>query len=111
MSEQKKRKYRKYDVVSVLRDLNIFFMDHGKNVTKGWVNVNCPFCHDPSWHLGINLSNNKISCWKCGRVGTFAKFIFTKLGQDSKIAKESLRNHALDSWEVENYSGYSGEIS
>lgn len=38
-----------------------------KNVSNGWLNINCPFClHDKSWHLGMNTSSGAWSCWKCG---------------------------------------------
>lgn len=43
----------------------------GKNVTQGWVNIQCvyPGCDDASNHLGTSLSTGLHSCWKCGRKG------------------------------------------
>ena len=48
-----------------------------KNVTRGWVNIQCPFpgCGDPSWHLGINLESELFNCYICGTKGHFVKLI------------------------------------
>ena len=83
MQEKKKTTYQTVNVVNVLKELNIYFAESGKNVTAGWVNVNCPFCHDPSWHLGINLLTNRCSCWKCGKRTSFWYFLKEKLGFDN----------------------------
>lgn len=75
-NEKKKRKqFKIVDVKKVLQEQNVFFAESGKNVTVGWVNVNCPFCHDPSWHLGINLTSNRCSCWKCGKSISFWNYL------------------------------------
>lgn len=84
MHEVKKKKtYTAVNVTSILQELNVFFATEGKNVTAGWVNVNCPFCHDPSWHLGINLLTNRASCWKCGRRTSFWFYLKEKFGFDN----------------------------
>jgi hypothetical protein len=67
----KKTKFKTVNVINILQELKLFYAESGKNVTTGWVNVNCPFCHDPSWHLGINLTSNRCSCWKCGKSISF----------------------------------------
>lgn len=48
-----------------------------KNVTRGWVNVRCPFpdCDDPSWHCGINLESGMFNCYVCGRKGHVTRLI------------------------------------
>lgn len=38
----------------------------GKNVSTGWIGIQCPFCDDQSNHMGIRISDLKCSCWKCG---------------------------------------------
>jgi len=38
----------------------------GKNVSTGWIGVQCPFCEDESNHFGIRISDLRCSCWKCG---------------------------------------------
>ena len=50
-----------------LEDFDIEYWESGKNVTYGWINIQCPFCDDDSNHLGIRLSDLTCHCWKCGR--------------------------------------------
>jgi DNA primase len=38
----------------------------GKNVSTGWIGIQCPFCDDTSNHMGIRLSDLRCKCWKCG---------------------------------------------
>jgi hypothetical protein len=42
------------------------YADHGPNVKRGEVNVQCPFCGsaDPSKHMGLNLTTGWWSCWR-----------------------------------------------
>jgi DNA primase len=42
---------------------------------RGWLGIACPFCSDSGEHLGINITNNIISCWKCGIKGSVTKLI------------------------------------
>ena len=56
-----------FDVISFLEEYNIDYTTSGKNVTSGWVEINCPFCgDDPSYHMGVNLSSGLYHCWICG---------------------------------------------
>jgi len=68
-----------FDVVSYLEDLGIDVHDSvEKNVTQGWVNINCPFCGgaDPSWHLGIHYEkDNHFNCWICNESGDIIELI------------------------------------
>lgn len=57
------------DITSLFTEHNIDFRTSGKNVTSGWVEINCPFCPDPSYHMGINLSSCLYHCWICGARG------------------------------------------
>ena len=43
-----------FDIISYLENRGVSYWTEGKNVTDGWVNINCPFSPDPSNHLGIN---------------------------------------------------------
>jgi DNA primase len=58
-----------FNVISFFEENNIEFHTSGKNVTKGWTEINCPFCSDPSFHLGINLESGLFHCWICGAKG------------------------------------------
>lgn len=56
------------DVERLLRDYRIPYSTSGqsKNTGAGWVGVRCPFCSDPSDHLGIELETGACHCWRCG---------------------------------------------
>lgn len=54
------------DIESLFNDQETRFWTHGKNVSKNWINIRCPYCNDKSQHLGINLTTGKCTCWKCG---------------------------------------------
>jgi hypothetical protein len=46
------------------------------NVSKGWININCHFCNDPSWHCGINLKSGLYHCWNCGSKGDVKDIVY-----------------------------------
>jgi len=64
-----------FDVLNFLDDYEIFYQSSGKNVSRGWVELNCPFCDDPSTHLGINLDSKLYHCWICGAKGGPVKLV------------------------------------
>jgi hypothetical protein len=66
-----------FDVLSYLQDKEIAYWTEGKNVTAGWVNIQCPFCEDHSNHLGINLTGKGFNCWLCGSRGSAMKLVQT----------------------------------
>ncbi len=57
-----------FDFKKFCNDYNIEIPDETKNTNIGWINVNCPFCisGDYSNHLGFNITNDYMNCWKCG---------------------------------------------
>lgn len=63
------------DICSYLDSKGIQYSHSGKNVSEGNVGIQCPFCDDPSDHLGIHLENKTINCWRCGTRGTAVKLI------------------------------------
>jgi len=64
-----------FDVVSYLNDRGVPYATEGKDVTSGWIGVSCLFCSDSGFHLGINLTSNFMSCWRCGFKGSVTKLI------------------------------------
>lgn len=54
------------DIYELLDDNGVEYWTSGKNVSAGWVNIECIFCDDLSNHLGIRLSDMRVHCWKCG---------------------------------------------
>lgn len=53
-------------VKEILYSLDVSFVEEGKNVKVGNVNIKCPFCgpRDPSEHMGIDLETGMWSCWR-----------------------------------------------
>ena len=92
---------KNFDVKKWLEDNDIDFTTRGKNLSKGWIGLNCPFClSDPSNHLGIHLLSNSINCWRCSTKGTILKLILKikkcSLKQAVKILKEYQLNFFKD---------------
>lgn len=64
-------------MIQYFEDRGIEYHTSGKNVSSGWVEVTCPFpyCEDPSWHLGINLTTKLLNCHVCGAKGPVTRLI------------------------------------
>ena len=84
------------DIIAYLEDKNIPFRTEGKNVTIGWTNINCPWCSDPSHHLGISPSN-LYHCWRCGAKGSVINIIM-------EVEKSSYKSAQLIAEEYSDYS-------
>ncbi|MBW2030769.1 MAG: hypothetical protein JRJ31_17030 [Deltaproteobacteria bacterium] len=56
------------DIIRFYDTHHIPYYTHGKNVSPGWVNIQCPMpgCGDHSNHLGFNLKTGAFHCWRCG---------------------------------------------
>lgn len=54
------------DITQFLEENKIRYWEKGKNISQGYIGLQCPFCDDTSNHLGIRLDNLKVTCWKCG---------------------------------------------
>ena len=66
-----------FDIVTYLQSRNINLWTHGKNVTAGWVGIQCPFpyCSDHSNHLGIPPDGKAFKCYICGSSGHIVRLI------------------------------------
>ena len=81
-----------YDITQFFLEQGIPYSTQGKNVTEGWIGTRCPWCiNDPSNHLGINLFSNRVSCWRCGKRGSFWDYVKKVAPQSVK----SLKNFAI----------------
>jgi len=67
--------FEDFDIIQFLESRDIKYKTSGKNVSSGWIEINCCFCQDPSFHLGINLDSNLYNCWVCGEKGSATKLI------------------------------------
>lgn len=65
------------DIIEYLESKGIEYRAEGKNISSGWIGVNCPFCPDgdPSFHLGIHLDKGTINCWRCKAKGYMTKLV------------------------------------
>lgn len=67
------------NVEKILIDHRIPFAPPGdKNHREGWLNIQCPFCGDTSYHLGI-AENGASNCWRCG-TKSFTQILAKVLG-------------------------------
>jgi DNA primase len=64
-----------FDVKWYLQTRGIPFKEAGRNVQKGWIGIQCPFCDDHSTHLGISLESRGINCWRCTAKGSVLKLV------------------------------------
>lgn len=62
-----------FDIKAYLDDRNIPYKTEGKNISSGWLGINCIYCGDHSYHLGIREQG--FSCWVCGVKGHITKLI------------------------------------
>lgn len=105
-----KKKYKKEDFTSL--DIRQLFDDHQieyhkageKNVTSGWININCPFCFDPSWHCGINLKTKIFNCYICGKKGSPEYLLKFILNLSSSKIKRIIKKYS-DEIELETEKG------
>ena len=91
------------DIYQWLEDQDLEYWTSGKNVSAGWVNIQCVFCDDLSNHLGIRLSDYRVHCWKCGG-NTMANVIMAVTACNYGEARRVLNTLAagVDSPKIEN---------
>lgn len=75
MSKWKGNDYSDVDVQSLFITEGIDFRTSGKNISRGWIGVNCPFCGEQNHHCGVNLDTKRYSCWVCSQTGTLVKLV------------------------------------
>lgn len=81
-------------ITQLLNDYNIPFSTKGKNVSPGWINLQCPFCNDISNHLGWNMKEKYFNCWRCGWHST-SKTITKLLNISENDAKKLLKKYNI----------------
>ena len=81
------------DIESLLSENSIIFTKYGKNVSTGWLGIECPFCEDSSNHLGINISGGGFSCWRCGEKGNLTTLLKTLLNINGKQARKTIKDY------------------
>ncbi len=65
-----------FKILDYLNEAGVPYSLHGKNISQGWVGINCPFCSgDRSYHGGIPLTGNIFSCFRCNTKTSIKKLI------------------------------------
>lgn len=70
-----------------LANLGFKVWTKGKNVGKGSVNIQCPFCDDRSNHLSFQLKTGYYKCWRCSSHGSLWRFLRT-INANTDIIRE-----------------------
>jgi hypothetical protein len=90
----KRKDYSDFDVVSFLEDNDIYHKFSGKNIGRGWVGFQCPFCEGQGTHGGVNLTHKRFSCWQCAEPASPPKLIKQILNCSWAKAYEILRKYS-----------------
>lgn len=83
---------RVVDWKRVLDENRISYIDRGANVSRGEINIKCPYCGsaDPSYHMGLNLENGWWACWRNSdhRGKSPLRLLVTLLGVTYNVARD-----------------------
>ena len=82
------------DIIEYLDDRGIDYSTSGKNVSEGWIGLQCPCCEDRSNHLGINLTSNIFNCFICGTKGGPAQLVMALENVHYSQAQEILQKYS-----------------
>ena len=84
-----------FDYERYFNDSGIGYKTEGKNVTKGWINIQCIFagCQDTSYHLGIHVNGQTYSCWKCGATGKLPNLLMSLGGIAFQRSKDIIKHY------------------
>lgn len=88
---------QQFAILDLFQDYNIPYSTSGPNVTKGWVEIRCPypFCSDPSAHLGVNLKSGIHNCWVCGSKGGMERLLQLTLNIGYNEAKSIIKKYSF----------------
>lgn len=98
--------YSDVDVESLFIKEGIDYRSGGKNISAGWLGVNCPFCGEQNNHCGVNLDSKRYSCWVCSQSGTIVKLVGVLLRIDYGKA-----NRIIDDYRGFHYEAPVRELS
>ena len=84
------------EIIEIFDHFDIEWWDKGKNVTDGWINIQCPFCDDASNHCGTDIDSLQFSCWKCRESGNFSWLIHVITGVSTDYVEELLDTGAVN---------------
>lgn len=73
-----------------LHDYRIPFATRGKQISQGWIGLDCPFCGKGDFGLGVHIESGRVNCWRCGPHSEI-DLAKTLLGLDYITVKEILK--------------------
>ena len=65
------------NIIKLLDRYYIPYVTEGNNVSENFLGINCPYCNDPSEHLGISKTTGIFSCWRCNTRGNLYTLFVT----------------------------------
>lgn len=88
-------------ITDYFEERGIDYWTSGKNVSQGWVNIQCVFCNDHSNHLGIKIQNRTgyFNCWLCKEHGSLHYVIMQIEKCSYREAQQIIQQYDL--WEVD----------
>ena len=95
-----------FDIQRILEDYGIEHWVEGKNVTDGFVNIQCPYCSDKSNHGGFSKNGYVFMCWRCGKhpvIQTLAKVTGLTTKQISELKEKSFLREVMKEKVFERY--------
>jgi|2_EtaG_2_1085320.scaffolds.fasta_scaffold00387_20 hypothetical protein len=95
-----------FNFTSFCDDEGIEYWTEGKNVTEGWINIQCPHCNDRTNHLGFDPSTGQFNCWKCGSHSLWDTLIELHDGHPQDI----VMNYQTDGTEVKHVKREKKEV-
>jgi len=95
-----------FDIIRFLEENDIRASSSGKNTSRGWINIQCPYCGDSSNHLGINIKTGIFNCWVCGTTGRPEKLIQELLDVSWSEAKNLANQYSTDELGIEPQKTY-----
>lgn len=89
----------KFDWKQFCDDYSVDYVERGPNVASGHINVACPFCDDPSEHMGLNLNPKTPywSCWRCRQAGRKPGFLISKILKNRKLTQQAIDDQTENS--------------
>ena len=70
-----KKLSKNFDLLSYFDNTGIRYWEHGKNVGRDYIGIQCPFCYDHSNHLGIHRIHKGYRCLICGVSGSLISLL------------------------------------
>ena len=93
-------KYDDVNITTLLSELDIEFLESGKNIGRGWIGVKtCPFCGDDRHHCGINIRSKKVSCFVCSESASLGRFLKETLNEEWSEIKRLVKNYVGDDFD------------